>query len=236
MQSQKKRSSKKFFRRSPQKNVFQKIFQPLHKILTIQKIVLFSSRGQANFWGLEVSRTSKCVKDVVEDSTSDNCYPSGWHRCPNPNCNAKFWSKRKIALCIFFPISKYCIYTVYTSIPHVRNPSATRTPLWWLEGERVNHYTTPIATMQWQNAVSKPNVWEKGNGGLLLIAAACVTFAWLASTVYLREASHAEVTQAAAKPLTIRMQITPLQRCSKRLKKIHSNNVLKQIWQRYGFF
>ena len=35
---QKKRSSQKFFRRSPQKNVFQKIFQALHKILTIQKV------------------------------------------------------------------------------------------------------------------------------------------------------------------------------------------------------
>ena len=67
-----KRSSQKFFKRSPQKNVFQKIFQALHKILTIQKIVLFSSRGQANFRGLEASRprprTSKCV---LEDSTSD---------------------------------------------------------------------------------------------------------------------------------------------------------------------
>ena len=48
----KKRSSQKFFKRSPQKNVFQKIFQALHKILTIQKIVLSSSRGQANFRGL----------------------------------------------------------------------------------------------------------------------------------------------------------------------------------------
>ena len=67
----KKRSSQKFFRRSPLKNVFQKIFQALHKILTFQKIVLSSSRGQANFRGLEASRprprTSKCV---LEDSTS----------------------------------------------------------------------------------------------------------------------------------------------------------------------
>ena len=75
----KKRSSQKFFKRSPQKNVFQEIFQALHKILTIQKIVLSSSRRQANFRGLEASRprTSKCVleaKDVLEDSTSDsNC-------------------------------------------------------------------------------------------------------------------------------------------------------------------
>ena len=43
----KKRSSQKFFRRSPVINVFQKFFQALHKILTIQKIVLSSSRGQA---------------------------------------------------------------------------------------------------------------------------------------------------------------------------------------------
>ena len=51
-----KKSSQKFFRRSPQKNVFQKNFQALHKILTIQKIVLSSSRGQANFRGLEASK------------------------------------------------------------------------------------------------------------------------------------------------------------------------------------
>ena len=77
--NKKKRSSQKFFKRSPLKNVFQTIFQVLHKILTIQKIVLSSSRGQTNFRGLEASRprTSKCVledvleaKDVLEDSTS----------------------------------------------------------------------------------------------------------------------------------------------------------------------
>ena len=67
----KKRSSQKFFKRSPLKNVFQKIFQALHKILTFQKIVLSLSRGQANLQGLEASRprprTSKCV---LEDSIS----------------------------------------------------------------------------------------------------------------------------------------------------------------------
>ena len=77
LQKKKKRSSQKFFKRSPRKNVFQKSFQALHKILTIQKILLSSSRGQANFRGLEASRprprTSKSVleaKDVLEDSTS----------------------------------------------------------------------------------------------------------------------------------------------------------------------
>ena len=73
----KKKVFPKFFRQSPQKNVFQKISQALHKILTIQKMVLSSSRGQTNFRGLEASRprprSSKCVleaKDVLEDSTS----------------------------------------------------------------------------------------------------------------------------------------------------------------------
>ena len=81
----KKRSSQKFFKRSPQKHVFQIIFQALHKILTIQKILLSSCRVQANFRGLEASRprprTSKCdledvleVKDVLKDSTSAFCH------------------------------------------------------------------------------------------------------------------------------------------------------------------
>ena len=56
LSKKKKRFSQKFFKRSPLKNVFQKIFQALHKILTFQKIVLSSSRGQANFRGLEASR------------------------------------------------------------------------------------------------------------------------------------------------------------------------------------
>ena len=55
-QKKKKRSSQKFFKRSPLKNVFQKIFQALHEILTFQKIELSSSRGQANFRGIEASR------------------------------------------------------------------------------------------------------------------------------------------------------------------------------------
>ena len=81
----KKRSSQKFFKRSPQKNVFQKIFQALHKILTIKKIVLSSSRGQADFRGLEASRPRpktwpsrprpRILKCVLEDSTSAINYP-----------------------------------------------------------------------------------------------------------------------------------------------------------------
>ena len=70
---------------------FPKNFQALHKILTFQNIVLSSSRGQANFRGLEASRprprTSKSVledvleaKDVLEDSTSDTKLNTGKRR------------------------------------------------------------------------------------------------------------------------------------------------------------
>ena len=47
---------KKFLGYLQKKNVFQKIFQALHKLLTTQTIVLSSSRGQDNFRGLEASR------------------------------------------------------------------------------------------------------------------------------------------------------------------------------------
>ena len=59
----------KIFQAISKKKVFTKIFQAPYKILTIQKILLSSSRGQANFRGLEAlrPRTSKCV---LEDSTS----------------------------------------------------------------------------------------------------------------------------------------------------------------------
>ena len=57
--SKKKKKKKVFtnFSSDLHKKTFsKKIFQALHKILTIQKILLSSSRGQANFRGLEASR------------------------------------------------------------------------------------------------------------------------------------------------------------------------------------
>ena len=81
--SPKKSSSKFFFRRSPKEEKkkglrkFSAGFLAFSiKILTIQKTVLSSSRGQGNFREFKDSRprTSKCVleaKDVLEDSTSD---------------------------------------------------------------------------------------------------------------------------------------------------------------------
>ena len=64
LQKKKKRSSQKFFKRSPLKKVFQKIFQALHKILTFQKIVLSSSRGQANFRGLRPRGQGQGLQNV----------------------------------------------------------------------------------------------------------------------------------------------------------------------------
>ena len=81
----KKTFSKKFFKRST-------------KFLTIQKIVLSSSRGQANFRELEASRprTSKCVleaKDVLEDSTSAVSHRSILRWATEPFGKLNIWVK-----------------------------------------------------------------------------------------------------------------------------------------------
>ena len=69
----KKKGLKKFFSvdLKKKKTIWKNIFQPIYKILTIQKIVLSSSRGQGNFRELEASRPrSRTRKCVLEDSTS----------------------------------------------------------------------------------------------------------------------------------------------------------------------
>ena len=82
-----KKSSQNFFRRSPQKNVFQKFFQALHKILTIQKLVLSSSRGQANFRGLEAKDLTFEAKDVLKESTSGMYSSSDFFKVQEQNQN-----------------------------------------------------------------------------------------------------------------------------------------------------
>ena len=69
----KKKGLHKNFSSNLHKTTFSKEFL----ILTIQKIELSSSRGQANFRGLEASRprTSKCV---LEDSTSADYFTFLW--------------------------------------------------------------------------------------------------------------------------------------------------------------
>ena len=73
----KKKVSTKIFQAISTKKRFPKNFSSAPQNFNHSKIVLSSSRGQANFHGLEASRprprTSKCVleaKDVLEDSTS----------------------------------------------------------------------------------------------------------------------------------------------------------------------
>ena len=54
-----------------------------------------------------------------------NCYPSDWHRCPNPHCNVRFLSKKKkITPCISFPVPAYGAYTPNYSIPRICSSSA----------------------------------------------------------------------------------------------------------------
>ena len=75
----KKRSSQKFFRRSPEKNAFQKIFQALYKISTIQKKVLSSSRGQANSKAKDLTNEAK-AKDFKMCPLGQK-RPRGLHLC-----------------------------------------------------------------------------------------------------------------------------------------------------------
>ena len=67
------------------KNFSSDLHKALHKILTIQKIVLSSSRGQVNFRGLEASRPRP--KDLTFEAKAKDfkmCFrgrPRGLHLC-----------------------------------------------------------------------------------------------------------------------------------------------------------
>ena len=72
----KKKGLHKNFSSDLQKKTFsEKIFQALHNILTIQKIVLSSSRGQANFRGLEAK-----AKDLTFEAKDFKMCPRGQGR------------------------------------------------------------------------------------------------------------------------------------------------------------
>ena len=95
--SKKKRSSQKFFRRSPQKNVFQVILQALHKILTIQKIMLSSSRGQANFRELEAKDFKMCPQGQGR--------PRGLNLCKECPLIKRDYRYRNIRIILGLPIT-----------------------------------------------------------------------------------------------------------------------------------
>ena len=65
-----KKQCSKIFSGDLKKKVFKNFFPAIYKILTIQKILLSSSREQGNFRGLEASMSKvKDIKNVLEDST-----------------------------------------------------------------------------------------------------------------------------------------------------------------------
>ena len=66
---------------SPKKKGLQNFFQAIYKILTIQKIVLSSSRGQANFRGPEAK-----AKDLTFEAKAKDVKmcPRGLHLCCSP--------------------------------------------------------------------------------------------------------------------------------------------------------
>ena len=110
-----KKGPQKFFLGDLQKRKTKKVFAKFsarflafsNKILTVQKIVLFSSRGQGNFRGLEVSRprprtwpsrprASKCVLEVVLDGNDvhkDSTFDTRW-RVALRNKLKVIWQKR----------------------------------------------------------------------------------------------------------------------------------------------
>ena len=79
----KKRSLEKIFRRAIEKTVLQKIFQGLHKLLTTQKILLSSTRGQGSFRRLEASRPRTLTFEAKDNKISPRGQerPRGLHLC-----------------------------------------------------------------------------------------------------------------------------------------------------------
>ena len=75
----KKGLHKKFSGNFHKKTFSKKIFQALHKILTIQKIVLSSSRGQANFRGQGQGLDFRGQGQGLQNVSSSQGRPRGLH-------------------------------------------------------------------------------------------------------------------------------------------------------------
>ena len=91
LQNKKKRSSQKFFKRSPQKNVFKKIFQTLHKNFNNSKntAVLEPRTGQfSRTWGLEAK-----AKDLTFEAKDFKICPRGRLRGQGRPRGLHLWSR-----------------------------------------------------------------------------------------------------------------------------------------------
>ena len=83
------------------------------------------------------------------------CYtiaiPSGWHPCSNPNCNARFRSKKKESFMHF--LSSFCaLHHMFTTQLRIEPACGG------LVAEHTNHYTTQLATMQGQKDLPALNL------------------------------------------------------------------------------
>ena len=67
---------------------------------------------------------------------------------------------------MYFLSSTWLLHDTFTTQPLIEPRCGG------LVADHANHYTTQLATMQWQNVVFWPNVWEKGNGSRVSV---CMT-------------------------------------------------------------
>ena len=70
--------------------------------------------------------------------------PSDWHRCPNPNCNERFRSKKRVM-------------DLLSSV-RIRTSAGSRTQVRWYAIRRSNHSATQLVPLNRQNDVFKLNV------------------------------------------------------------------------------
>ena len=96
-------------------------------------------------------------------------YSSGSGSVRHPGCNARFWSKKKIALSIFFQVPAYCI-------PHAQ-PNRESNP--GAEGWELSIIITTPPSLQ--HCSDKMSYWNQMYDKKAMARA--WAFAWLASTV-----------------------------------------------------
>ena len=155
-------------------NVFEKIFQELRKILTIQTIVLSSSRGQANFRGLEASRprprTSICVlEDVLEPRTSSSQgRPRVLHLCLTPHPNLQTTRESNFCTC---HLQSRTLFSNYSDLNlTIRSPERgfliSVTLALYLARPHCANITKHGQRIPYDKFRNCPCVWCEGSGGL----------------------------------------------------------------------
>ena len=104
-----------------------------------------------------------------------NCYPSGWHSCPNPNCNARFSSKKRLLRALPFLLLRTVSMLRIFPFPRICNLSVNRTRVRCLEGECVNQRWSPRGQIL-KSLASRPQVLKNWP---VLGSRTAVFFEWL---------------------------------------------------------